>query len=139
MKTQQSKIIRKYKRQSKSKWQQLDDSTILLLATFEDKESLSLKYDRYIYLHRDEVGRWLGISLSNQLQDELGDDIGKYREDIDMFKVLLKYHGEALAFMEYFSDEFESIFGIDVESWFEVVKQNWYVKLKNANYISDSK
>lgn len=137
MKTQKSSIIRKYKRQSKSPFDG-DDSTILLMATITDKESLSLKYDRYIYLHRDEVGRWLGISLSNQIQSELDDDKGKYRENIDMLKVLVKYHNEIFNFLVHFSDEFESIFGTDVQSWIEIARQHWCSKLKNAGRISDS-
>lgn len=138
MKTQQSQIIRKYKMQSKSKWQEQDDSTILLLATVEDKEILSLKYDRYIYLHRDEVGRWLGISLSNQIQTELADDNGKFRECFDMLAVLLKYHCEISGFLAYFSDEIEAIFGIDAATWLEIAQSRWHSLLKNANYISDS-
>ena len=138
MKTQQSQIIRKYKRQSKSKWQAQDDSTILLLATIEDKKSLLLKYDRYIYLHRDEVGRWLGISLSNQIQTELADDNGKFRECFDMLAVLVKYHSEISGFLAYFSDEIEAIFGIDATTWLEIAQSRWHSLLKNANYISDS-
>ncbi|MGQ8366589.1 hypothetical protein [Glaciecola sp. 1036] len=138
MKTQQLQIIRKYKRQSKSKWQEQDDSTILLLATVDNVKSLSLKYDRYIYLHRDEVGKWLGISLSNQIQDELGDDIGKYREGLDMLEVLLKFHCEIFNFLEHFSDEIESIMGIDVFGWLEAAELRWHSKLKDAGRISDS-
>ncbi len=131
MKTQQSKIIRKYKRQSKSKWQQLDDSTILLLATFEDKESLSLKYDRYIYLHRDEVGRWLGISISRMIQDSL--DLGdKYLCGADMFSVLLRYKNEILDFLEFFSDEFESLFGLDPLTYLAAAEICWQSKLSRV-------
>ena len=130
-------IIRKYKRQSRSPFEG-DDSTILLMATIAGSEPLTLRYDRFIYLHRDEVGRWLGISLSNQVIDEMADEKGKYRCGLDMLYVLFNYQKEIADFLAHFSDEVTALFGIDAAAWLEVAQLRWSTRLKDANYISDS-
>jgi len=130
-------IIRKYKRQSRSPFNG-DDSTVLLMATIAGSEPLTLRYDRFIYLHRDEVGRWLGISLSNHVADELADDKGKYRCGLDMYYVLFNYQVEIADFLTHFSDEITALFGIDTATWLEVAQSRWSSMLKDANYISDS-
>lgn len=130
MKDNNISIIRKYVRQSRSPFTG-DDSTILLLANLKvDGEEIQLGFERYIYLHRDEVGRWLGISLSSSIIDELSDDEGKYRSGIQALSVLLKYHSEICEFIQYFSDEIESIFGIDAQTWLIACKARWRKLLK---------
>ena len=130
MKDNKTSIIRKYVRKSRSPFTG-DDSTLLLLANHqEDGDQLLLSFDRYIYLHRDEVGRWLGISLSSSITDELSDDEGKYRSGIQALSVLLKYHNEIGEFIQYFSDEIESIFGIDAQTWLIACKARWRKLLK---------
>lgn len=125
MQDKKTSIIRKYKRQSRSPFVG-DDSTILLLANLEiEDENLLLDYQRYIYLHRSETGRWLGISLSSSLIDELSDAKGKYRSHGEALTVLLRYHEEIRAFLKHFSDEIESVFGIDAETWMIACKARW--------------
>ena len=130
MQDKKPSIIRKYKRQSKSPFTG-DDSTILLLANLEiEGEDLRLDYQRYIYLHRSETGQWLGISLSSSLIDELSDGKGKYRNHREALTVLLRYHEEITNFLRNFSDDVESIFGIDAETWMIACKARWRKILK---------
>ncbi len=130
MQDKKPSIIRKYKRQSKSPFTG-DDSTILLLANLEIKgEDLRLDYQRYIYLHRSVTGQWLGISLSSSLIDELSDGKGKYRNHREALTVLLGYHEEIRNFLKHFSDEIESVFGIDAETWMIACKARWKKILK---------
>lgn len=117
-------IIKKYKRKSRSKWQDRDDSTILLLATVNSSQMLELTYDRYIYLHRSDVGEWLGISISKQLQIELNID-EQYHEDEAMLSILLHFQDDILNFLEHFEQEFEAIFGIDPLSYFAAAEIRW--------------
>ena len=125
MQDKKTSIIRKYKRQSRSPFVG-DDSTILLLANLEiEGEDLRLDFQRYIYLHRSETGQWLGISLSSSLIDELSDGKGKYRSHREALTVLLRYHEEIRAFLKHFSDEIESVFGIDAETWMIACKARW--------------
>ena len=130
MNDNKTSIIRKYVRKSRSPFTG-DDSTILLLANLTvDGEEVHLSFERYIYLHRDEVGKWLGISLSSSIIDELSDDEGKYRCGIQALSVLLKYHNEIGEFTQYFSDEIESLFGIDAQTWLIACKARWRKLLK---------
>jgi len=130
MQDKKTSIIRKYKRQSRSPFVG-DDSTILLLANLEiEDEDLRLNFQRYIYLHRSETGQWLGISLSSSLIDELSDGKGKYRNHREALTVLLRYHEEITNFLRNFSDDVESIFGIDAETWMIACKARWRKILK---------
>lgn len=118
-------IIRKYQRRSRSPFEG-DDSTILLLANVSaEPTGVVLDYQRYIYLHRDNVGKWLGISISNSLEQEMDDGGGKYRQGKEALSVLLSYHQEISVFLRHFSDEVESIFGIDAETWMIACKARW--------------
>ncbi|MFC3092999.1 hypothetical protein DRW07_02110 [Alteromonas sediminis] len=137
MKAKTTSIIRKYKRSSRSPFSG-DDSTILLFASIENVESLQLRFDRYVYLHRDEVGRWLGLSLSNQLVDELDDGKGKHRNGIDMIEVLFKLKDEIVAFLAHFSDDICAIMGLDAVSWLEAASPGWHKDLRDAGMFSDS-
>ena len=122
-------IIRKYQRRSKSTFEG-DDSTILLLANVTDEPiGVVLNYQRYIYLHRDNVGKWLGISISNSLEQEMDDGGGKYRQGKEALSLLLSYHQEITDFLRQFSGDVESIFGIDAETWMIACKARWRKKL----------
>ena len=122
-------IIRKYQRRSKSTFEG-DDSTILLLANVTDEPTgVVLNYQRYIYLHRDNVGKWLGISISNSLEQEMDDGGGKYRQGKEALSLLLSYHQEITDFLRHFSGDVESIFGIDAETWMIACKARWRKKL----------
>ncbi len=123
-------IIRKYQRRSRSPFEG-DDSTILLLANVSaEPTGVVLDYQRYIYLHRDNVGKWLGISISNSLEQVMDDGGGKYRQGKEALSLLLSYHQEINGFLRHFSDEVESIFGIDAETWMIVCKARWKKILK---------
>ncbi len=62
-----TQFIRKYKRASKSIWN-TDSSTLLLLAdAVNDIDGVELSFSNYIYLHQDNVGRVLGISISKAM------------------------------------------------------------------------
>ena len=125
MKDTKPSIVRKYVRQSRSPFEG-DDSTILLLASLNDEgKQIAITYDRYIYLHRDLLGRWLGISLSNSLVHELGDNRGKYRNGRESLSVLLMYHREITLFLKFFSSEIEAIFGMDADTWLIACKARW--------------
>ena len=127
--TKQS-IIRKYKRKSKSPFKG-DDSTILLLANISaNANKIVLGYDRYIYLHRDDTGRWLGISLSKSIVEELSDGGGKYRSGKQMLTVLLIFHQDIYEFVSHFSADIEAIFGIDATTWMYACKARWKKLLK---------
>ena len=122
-------IIRKYQRRSRSPFEG-DDSTILLLANVTAEPSgIVLDYQRYIYLHRDNVGKWLGISISNSLEQEMDDGGGKYRQGKEALSLLLSYHQEISDFLKHFSDDIESVFGIDAETWMLACKARWRKKL----------
>lgn len=130
MKDSKHCIVRKYVRQSRSPFVD-DDSTILLLASLsEESNQITVSYDRYIYLHRDQVGRWLGISISKALEEELADGGGKYREHASALRVLLRYHSDIKTFLSFFSDEVETIFGLDSETWLYACKARWLKRLK---------
>tara|TARA_Y100000114_G_C11743722_1_gene320442 strand:- start:428 stop:820 length:393 start_codon:yes stop_codon:yes gene_type:complete len=123
-------IIRKYQRRSRSPFEG-DDSTILLLANLTaEPTGVVLDYQRYIYLHRDIVGRWLGISISHSLEQEMNDGGGKYRQGKEALSLLLSYHQEITDFLRHFSGDVESIFGIDAETWMIACKARWRKKLK---------
>ena len=123
-------IIRKYQRRSKSTFEG-DDSTILLLANVTDEPTgVVLDYQRYVYLHRDNVGRWLGISISHSLEQEMNDGGGKYRQGKEALSLLLSYHQEITDFLRHFSGDVESIFGIDAETWMIACKARWRKKVK---------
>tara|TARA_B100000700_G_scaffold192351_2_gene211846 strand:+ start:2078 stop:2470 length:393 start_codon:yes stop_codon:yes gene_type:complete len=122
-------IIRKYQRRSRSPFEG-DDSTILLLANVSaEPTGVVLDYQRYIYLHRDNVGKWLGISISNSLEQEMDDGGGKYRQGKEALSLLLSYHQEISDFLKHFSDDIESVFGIDAETWMLACKARWRKKL----------
>lgn len=108
-----------------------DDSTILVLADLEIVgDDALLKYQRYIYLHRDELGRWLGISISKTIENELADEEGKYRQGKQAILLLLQYHDQISHFLRHFSDEIEALFGIDSETWLIACKARWRKLLK---------
>ena len=130
----QNQFIRKYKRVSKSKWSSHDKSTVLLLADVivDSDGEIELGFTRYIYLHRDEVGKVLGISISKAIFD--GTDLHfeeRYLEGNDMLLLLLTYIDEITEFCELFSDEFKSIFMLPPKEYFEVAIQVWCEQIEN--------
>ena len=131
----QNQFIRKYKRISKSKWATRDKSTVLLLADVTDTSNseIELSFSRYIYLHRDEVGRVLGISISKLIFEKYSNQFeDRYLEGEDMLTVMLIYIDEIIEFCELFTDEFESIFILSPRVYFEAAITKWCEQLENA-------
>ena len=131
----QNQFIRKYKRISKSKWASQDKSTILLLAdiTGTSEGEIELNFSRYIYLHRDDVGRVLGISISKSIFDEYSTQFeDRYLEDEDMLTLILIHIDEIIEFCELFSDEFESVFMLSPKVYFEAAIPQWCEQIENA-------
>ncbi|MDP2561189.1 hypothetical protein [Psychrobium sp. 1_MG-2023] len=126
-------FIRKYKRASKSIWDN-DDSTILLLADIKgnDDGERAFNFTRYIYLHRDNVGNVLGISISKAMLDEHPDFSGRYLEGVEMFAMLLLYIDDITEFCTLFADEFERIFLLEPRDYFEAAELRWFSILGDA-------
>ena len=132
MKDNQSQFIRKYKRASKSPWE--DDSTILLYANVMaiSGNDVALDFTHYIYLHRDNVGKVLGISISKSILDDNSEFSSRYLEGIEMCAILLIYIDDITEFCCLFSDEFESIFLLDPRDYFEIAVLRWFSIVENA-------
>ncbi|WP_019030055.1 hypothetical protein [Colwellia piezophila] len=127
-----TQFIRKYKRASKSIWDS-DSSTILFLADVADNgDGLEFSYSNYIYLHQDNVGRVLGISISKAMLDQHSEFESKYLEDIEMYAFLLMYIDEITEFCSLFADEFESIFLLEPRDFFEAAEIRWFSIIDNA-------
>jgi hypothetical protein len=131
MPDKKSKFIRFYQRASKSPWD--DKSTVLLYANTDDKSGeVQLDFTRYIYLHRDDVGAVLGISISKTMLNENEDFDSQYLSDSDMYTFLLVYVEEITEFCCLFSDEFVQLFLLDPSSYFEAAAMHWCSIIENA-------
>lgn len=120
----QSQFVRLYKRQSKSPFD--DASTILLLANVVsfDEHNLHLDFSRYIYLHRDDVGKPVGLSVSNTIaKQELNLD-SKYIAMENAFPVLNEYLAEIESFCEIWSIEFQELFLLPPNHYWKVILQH---------------
>jgi hypothetical protein len=126
-------FIRKYKRQSKSPWEN-DSSTILLYADVvsSDKNEVELGYTNYIYLHRDDVGRVLGISISKTMLEDNPDFASRYLEDIHAYCFLLIHIEKIANFCCLFTEEFESIFLLEPRAYFATAESRWFNIIENA-------
>ena len=126
-----TQFIRKYKRASKSPFD--DHSTLLFLADVNDSnDELELSFANYIYLHRDEVGRTLGISISKAMLEAQPDFESRYLEGIEMYAFLLIYIDEITEFCSLFADEFESVFLLEPHDYFDAAETRWFSIIENA-------
>ncbi|MDN3476505.1 hypothetical protein [Pseudoalteromonas sp. APC 3355] len=130
MKNTKSQFIRQYVRASKSPWD--DSSTILLLADVVDEQSLELNFNNYIYLHRDSVGKILGISISNSMLEKNTSFENRYLEGQDMTLFLLIYIEQITQFCEFFSEEFQQIFMQTPTTFFAAAENDWVDIIDNA-------
>lgn len=130
MKNTKSQFIRQYVRASKSPWD--DCSTILLLADVIDEQSLELNFNNYIYLHRDSVGKILGISISNSMLEKNPSFENRYLEGVDMTLFLLIYIEQITQFCELFSEEFQQIFMQTPTTFFAAAENDWVDIIDNA-------
>ncbi len=129
-KNTKSQFIRQYVRASKSPWD--DCSTILLLADVVDEQSLELNFNNYIYLHRDSVGKTLGISISNSMLEKNPSFENRYLEGQDMTLFLLIYIEQITQFCEFFSEEFQQIFMQTPTTFFAAAENDWVDIIDNA-------
>ena len=130
MQDKKSLFIRLYQRASKSPWD--DKSTILLYADTTIKAgTVELDFTRYIYLHRDDVGRIQGISISKTMLNDNPEFESQYLSDYDMYTCLLVYVNEITEFCCLFADEFEQVFLLDPKSYFEAAAMHWCSKIEN--------
>lgn len=130
MKNTKSQFIRQYVRASRSPWD--DCSTILLLADVVDEQSLELNFNNYIYLHRDSVGKILGISISNSLLGKNPSFENRYLEGVDMVLFLLIYIEQIIQFCKLFSEEFQQIFMQTPTTFFAAAENDWVDIIDNA-------
>ena len=130
MKNTKSQFIRQYVRASKSPWD--DSSTILLLADVVDEQSLELNFNNYIYLHRDSVGKILGISISNSMLEKNTSFENRYLEGQDMTLFLLIYIEQITQFCKLFSEEFQQIFMQTPTTFFAAAESDWVDIIDNA-------
>ncbi|WP_165744219.1 hypothetical protein [Pseudoalteromonas sp. Z9A6] len=130
MKNTKSQFIRQYVRASRSPWD--DCSTILLLADVVDEQSLELNFNNYIYLHRDSVGKILGISISNSLLEKNPSFENRYLEGVDMVLFLLIYIEQIIQFCKLFSEEFQQIFMQTPTTFFAAAENDWVDIIDNA-------
>jgi hypothetical protein len=120
----QTQLIRVYKRQSKSPWD--DHSTVLLLAEHKlENDEIQLSFNKYIYLHRNVEGQIIGISISKSLLEDNIEFETQYLIGIDAYMMLLIYIDDIATFCELFSNEFISIFGVHPHYYFEAAEQYW--------------
>jgi len=128
-----TKFIRKYKRVSKSIWEK-DDSTILLYSdvVLKNEDDIELSFTHYIYIHRDNVGKVLGISISRAMLEENPSFTERYLEGIDMYGFLLMHIDAITEFCTLFTDEFESIFMLKPCDYFEAAELHWFSIIENS-------
>ena len=130
MKNTKSQFIRQYVRASRSPWD--DCSTILLLADVVNEQTLELNFNNYIYLHRDSVGKILGISISNSLLEKNPSFENRYLEGVDMVLFLLIYIEQITQFCKLFSEEFQQIFMQTPTAFFAATESDWVDIIDNA-------
>ena len=122
-----TQLIRNYVRQSRSIWKGRDKSRLLLycdvLSSDEDKIELSFK--NYIYLHKDEFQKTLGISCSKSMLEDNNDFTSRYIEDIEMYCFLLVHLEKITNFCCLFSEQFESVFLLDPRTFFAAAETRW--------------
>jgi len=118
-------FVKKYTRESKSPWD--DSSTMLWLANVasEYHENLVLDYSRYIYVHRNDVGQIVGISISKKMQLDHPNINSRYLSGKEMITFLLFYIDEIQQFCELWADEFEQHFLLPPSDYFEAVCWRW--------------
>lgn len=127
----EGQLVRIYKRASKSPWDD-DTTTVLLLADLTRRDlELNIGYQRYIYLHRNEQGKALGLSLSATLAEELGLEDVRYAEGELMYAVLLYFKKQIIEFCSHFTDEFEQLFLAAPSHYFSVMESYWQAKLES--------
>lgn len=124
---QNLKFVKKFQRESKSPFD--DASTALWLANIISKpdEELKLDYSRYLYVHRDEYGRIVGISISNSMVADHPNIDSQYLTGDLMYAMLLFYIDEIEKFIDHCwnPDEFESFHLLPVDLYLDQCRWRW--------------
>ena len=122
---QQIKFVKKLQRESKSPFN--DSSTALWLANIVSKpgEELALNYSRYIYAHRDDCGRIVGVSISKSMVADHPNINTQYLTGDLMYGILIFYINEIQSFCELWADEFEKYFWLPPDDHFEAASWRW--------------
>ncbi|MGI2107435.1 hypothetical protein ACRN9A_20100 [Shewanella frigidimarina] len=109
--------------------------SLLLLADVDsNNDSAKLGFNRYIYLHLDNQGYMLGISISESVSNKHAAKHGEqYLIGEDMFKTLLIYKDEISVFCELYYTEFHKIFDLSPTDYFEFSSVLW---AEHANVLS---
>lgn len=126
-KPQKIKFVKKFQRESRTPFN--DSSTSLWLANIMSKpnEELLLDYSRYIYVHRDECGRIVGISISKSMVADHPNVDSQYLTGDLMFAMLLFYIDEIEKFIEHCWNpgEFESFHLLPVDLYLDQCRWRW--------------
>ena len=121
-------IVRKYTRESKSPFQ--DASTSLWLANVTNEDRLELDFSQYIYVHRDDVGKVVGVSVSKSIAREHSLE-SQYLEGSGMYSILIFYIDQIKDFCEHWADEFEQFFLLPPDLFFELAQWHWNTIIEN--------
>lgn len=104
-------FVKKLVRESKAPFPTISTSLWLADIVSREEEKLELSYTRYIYVHRDSVGKITGISISKSLVNEHSNIESQYIAYGDlMFTVLNFYIDDIKMFCDLWADEFEQFF-----------------------------
>ena len=118
-------FVKKLTRKSKAPFPTASTSLWLANVVGGSGDELRLDYSRYLYVHRDDVGKITGISISKGMVDDHPNIDSQYLTGDLMLATLLFYIGEIEVFCEHWSDEFEQFFLLPPDDYFEAASWRW--------------
>ena len=123
---QQIKFVKQLIRASKAPFETISTSLWLANVISADGEPLVLDYSRYLYIHRDAVGKITGISISKAMVGDHPNVHSQYIEYGDlMFGILIFYIEEIENFCQLWASEFEKYFLLSPDDYFEAASWRW--------------
>lgn len=123
---QQIKFVKQLTRASKAPFETISTSLWLANVISADGEPLVLDYSRYLYIHRDAVGKITGISISKAMVDDHPNVHSQYIEYGDlMLGILIFYIEEIENFCQLWANEFEKYFLLPPGDYFEAASWRW--------------
>ncbi|MBD0411051.1 hypothetical protein [Pseudoalteromonas distincta] len=123
---QQIKFVKQLTRASKAPFETTSTSLWLANVISADGEPLVLDYSRYLYIHRDAVGKITGISISKAMVGDHPNVHSQYIEYGDlMFGILIFYIEEIENFCQLWAYEFEKYFLLPPDDYFEAASWRW--------------
>jgi len=120
-----TQFVKKLTRKSKAPFPTTSTNLWLANVTSKEGSELTLDYSRYIYLHRDDVGKVTGISISKSMVEDHPNVGSQYLTGDLMYAILLFYIDEIEAFCSHWSDEFEQLFMLPPDDYFEAASWRW--------------